>query len=125
MITGRQFDVQSSIFFLPYGILWGTVLIASKYGTGGLSRFFELRFFRFLGTISYSVYLFHMPVLLWVDATVPQPLKIYAFFVASILVSTITYLLVERPLSKIRLFKKELTEEEVEPVPVHLSKITI
>ena len=113
LITGKQIDVQSSVFFLPYGMLWGAVLVAAKYGAGPLRRFCQFKVLRFLGMISYSLYLFHMPVILWVDAHVPPPLKIYAFFGISILVAMASYLLIERPLSKIRLFKKELREDEI------------
>jgi peptidoglycan/LPS O-acetylase OafA/YrhL len=104
------------LFLFPYGILWGMVLVSAKYGVGILRSFFGLKLFRFLGVISYSLYIFHIPVLILVDSAflnIPQQFKIEAFFVMVILLSTISYLLIERPLSRIRLFKQSLKENDI------------
>lgn len=38
----------------------GILLISAKYGQGFIKFFLELKILRFIGTISYSLYLFHM-----------------------------------------------------------------
>lgn len=105
-VFGVVIDFDKAEFFLAYGVLWGVILVAAKFGKGVMRWFFELRFLRFIGTISFSLYLFHIPVLKLIvrsDLGIPDNLRIYVFFICSILVAMVTYLLVERPLSKIRL----------------------
>ena len=52
--------------YIP-AILWGILLLAS-FQQGVWRRFLSLRPFRFIGAISYSLYLFHIPVLIWVKS---------------------------------------------------------
>jgi peptidoglycan/LPS O-acetylase OafA/YrhL len=105
-VFGKSVDFDHAAYYLPWGILWSLILISAKYGKGIMRRFFELRLLRFIGTISFSLYLFHIPVLKLLvrsDLGIPEYLMVYVFFVCAILVSMISYLLVERPLSKIRI----------------------
>lgn len=105
-IFGWTIDFDNASYFLPWGILWSIILVSAKYGQGIMKRFFELRFLRFIGTISFSLYLFHIPVLKLLvrsDLGIPEYLMVYVFFLGAIVVSMISYLLVERPLSKVRI----------------------
>lgn len=109
---GYKFDIHSSVYYLPYAILWGIVLIAAKYGKGLLNHLLELKFLRFLGTISFSVYLFHMPIIAFVmDINIPASLKFYLFFFLTVLFSSASFLLIERPLSKIRIQQSKTQEQ--------------
>lgn len=102
-IFGFEPDFHSPLFYVPYATCWGILLLASKYRIGLAKKITELKFLRFIGSISFSMYLFHMLFLYLVVRTeVPQHLKVYTFFALSILASSISYLLIERPLSKIR-----------------------
>jgi peptidoglycan/LPS O-acetylase OafA/YrhL len=115
-VFGTSVDFDDSVYYLPYGILWGSILVAAKYGKGIMKRFFELRFLRFIGTISFSMYLFHIPVLKLLirsDLGIPDNLKVYIFFICAIIVSMLSFLFIERPLSRIRIYHKELREEEI------------
>lgn len=106
-VFGKTVDFDDSIYYLPYGILWSGILVSAKYGKGLIKRFLELGFLRFIGTISFSMYLFHIPVLkiiLRSNLGIPDNLKVWAFFICAILISMISYLLVERPLSKVRIY---------------------
>ena len=106
VVFGKTIDFDDSVYYLPYGILWGSILLAAKYGKGIMKWFFELRFLRFIGTISFSMYLFHIPVLKLVvrsNLGIPDSLMVYVFFLCAILVSMISYLLIERPISKVRI----------------------
>jgi peptidoglycan/LPS O-acetylase OafA/YrhL len=97
-------DFHSSFFLLPYAILWGLILWSGKYGKGIIKFILETRILRYIGTISYSIYLFHSLVLkVVIKTSIYSPIKIYLFFVITILFSSITYLLVEKPMSKIRI----------------------
>ncbi len=118
-ISNSPVNFQDSIYYFPYAFLWGIILIAAKYGKGIIKWVLELKLFRFIGTISFSMYLFHMPVLilmLKLDLNIPDFLKVYVFFLLSIMISTMTYLAIERPLSKIRIYKVPLTEKSISSV---------
>ena len=116
LIFGVDVNFHHAIFFMPYAILWSVLLVSVKHGHGFISRMFKFKPLRFLGTISYSLYLFHMPVLqfLQADLGIPQGLKIYIFFALSILFSSFSYLLIELPLSKIKLIQKPIREADIE-----------
>lgn len=105
-IFGFGLFFHDPIFYLPYAGLWGIILLSAKYGQGIIRRFMELRFLRFIGTISFSMYLFHLQILYLVridELGIPPNLQVYAFFLLSILVSSISFLLIEKPLSGIRI----------------------
>jgi len=99
-----KMKIHTSIFYLPYAILWGIILLSARFGMGFFRKFLELKFLRFMGIISYSAYLFHFPILKLILAfETPQFLKVYIFFALTLMLSSLSYLLIERPLSKIRI----------------------
>jgi len=104
-ITSYYF--HSPVFYLVFSLLWSLVLIAAKYGrVGYLKKFFSLKLMRFLGIISFSVYLFHIPILKVVQIKklhIPKELQFYAFFIAASAFSYLTYFFIEQPLQKIRI----------------------
>lgn len=103
-IFGFTMYFNESHFCSLYAILWGIILLSAKYGKGLIVYILELRFLRFIGIISYSLYLFHMIFLSFATRKfIPSELKIYVFIITSILFSSISYLLIEKPLSKIRI----------------------
>lgn len=108
-------NVEHSLLYLPYALCWGVVLLATQYGTGGIKKFFELKLLRFLGVISYSLYLFHPLVLKFVNwdyVGIPQRFKMIAFLSLTIVAATISYLIIERPLLKMKIYKKDKVKEE-------------
>jgi peptidoglycan/LPS O-acetylase OafA/YrhL len=113
-IFGFEVDFHSSIFFFPYAVLWGIILLTAKYGKGLIKKILELKFLRFIGSISFSMYLFHMLFLRFVKVIGLHPqIQIYVFFILTILFSSVSYLLIERPLSKIRIYSNNVTEKEI------------
>jgi peptidoglycan/LPS O-acetylase OafA/YrhL len=101
---GWEIHFQSSEYFLIYAVLWGLVLLSAKRGARLIKKITELRVLRFFGAISYSLYLFHLLVLLVIQKSpVPDHLHIYAFFILAVLMATVSYLVIERPLSKVTL----------------------
>ena len=94
-------------FYLFYAILWALVLLAAKHGKGLLRFLLQLRIMRFLGVISFSLYLFHMPVISIIQrSAIPNPVKVYTIWIISLAIASFTYLTVERPLSRIRLKRR-------------------
>ncbi len=97
---------QDPLFFIFYATMWGLLLISGKQSQGIIKQLLELKFLRFIGKISFSIYLLHMPLLLLVKDnfySVPTEFKIYLFFGLTLFVSLISYLVIEKPLSNIRI----------------------
>ena len=97
-------------FVLPrnyalYGVLWGTLLLSAKYSKGIIYKILSFKPLRFIGVISFSVYLFHWPVMKFAaySGMFPKAIQIYAYVIISVILSSITYLLIEKPMSSIRL----------------------
>jgi peptidoglycan/LPS O-acetylase OafA/YrhL len=90
--------------FLVFGIFCGFLLFACLNGRGWLRGFFEFRPIRYLGFISFSVYLIH-PMLITVYSRWNPNLPLAGWWIlaATIALSFLTYRLIEKPFSKIRL----------------------
>lgn len=103
-LTGYRIDFIRPLFSVPYSLFWALILLSARYGKGPIQWFFELKFLRFFGVISYSVYLLHVPILKYLNYTtlIPDPIKIYVFFFTVILIGSITYILVERPFLRMK-----------------------
>ncbi|MEM6263277.1 MAG: acyltransferase, partial [Bacteroidota bacterium] len=113
-IFGFKIEFYASTFYLPYAILWGLILLAAKYGKGIIKTILELKLLRFIGSISFSIYLFHIPFLEFVKGIgLHSDMKIYLFFLLTIIFSTFSFLFIERPLSKIRIYSKNITEKDL------------
>ncbi len=97
-----------------YAVLCFVMLFTALYTEGIYKRLLETRFLRFIGVISFSMYLFHMPVIYFIKSdilNIPEGLKIYFFFGTTIIISTVTFLLIERPMSTIRISKPNVLPE--------------
>lgn len=86
------------------------VLLAGVGGSGVLQRIFGNRYMVFLGLISYSLYLWHLPVLTWLAAASWYPGLTgghLAWILAlalpiTLAIATLSYLGVERPFMRLR-----------------------
>jgi peptidoglycan/LPS O-acetylase OafA/YrhL len=76
------------------------VMIVSAVGGGTINHILEFRPLTFLGRISYSLYLWHWPVLVWAGAAVGDHHPIRTAFVVPVVfaIATASYYGVERPL---------------------------
>ena len=111
LLFGNAINIHTSILYLPYALLWGGMLVSAKYGTGIVRSFLEMKWLRFIGTISFSMYLFHMLVLkLVLLFDIRDPYQTLLFFLLTTLISSVSFLLIERPLAKIR-FRDNATPE--------------
>jgi len=103
-----------SKYYLHFVVIWSTLLFCIKYGEKLLWRVFEMKWLRFFGSISFSMYLFHLLALKLVNSYImPNPKNMidatlgFCIFVGiSVVVSSATYYFIEYPLSKLRLQKR-------------------
>lgn len=61
-MTGTIYGILPPAYTVIYHVAGAVGLLAGVLGLGGLQRFFGARPFRFLGDVSYSLYLLHFPV---------------------------------------------------------------
>jgi peptidoglycan/LPS O-acetylase OafA/YrhL len=101
----------------PLLIVWHTcasaflalILFACAAGASGARRIFASRLLRYLGEISFGVYLWHVPVLQWLEPVWQQPQSVLSRFgltllvavPATILVAHLSYVMIERPALRI------------------------
>lgn len=90
-------------YTLAYGLAWAVVLYQALYHEFALSALGRLKPLRILGTLSFSIYLLHKPVLALCQAYLPDPWALPAFVLGTLAISLATYTFVERPLAQIRL----------------------
>lgn len=85
-------------------IAWAVFILGQLHGLGFLRRIFEFLPLRALGFISYSAYLWHRMILKDADEIpVPRWLGLLIYLCIVLAFATVSYLLIERPLSRIRL----------------------
>jgi peptidoglycan/LPS O-acetylase OafA/YrhL len=121
LIAGRElpynaFHKQFTLFCL----LWTIVLLATIHGSGGLRNLFAWPVLRFFGFISFSFYLLHvivlnvmntvwhkLPISNWLSPTVDQwiaePLFGWSILAVTTAVSYVSYRLIEKPLSSLKM----------------------
>lgn len=93
---------------LLFGLLWSLVLFSCVAGAGMLKNFFANPVLRYLGFISFSVYLLHMIIISLVyKLGADVPMKAWIMLVLTIAISHVSWMLIEKPASKIRLIRKQ------------------
>ncbi len=99
--------------------LWPLFVLGVVHGRGWLRRVFENAVLRYLGWISYSAYLWHKEVLGEIDDldALPPTVGLMIFVGAVVLAASISYWLIERPLSGIRLKPRPVIPAEAVPAP--------
>ena len=89
-----------------YGLLWSMVVFAAIATPGPLRNVFETPVLRYLGFLSFSVYLLHVVVMDVFARFAPQmATQSWLILLATIAVSHLSWRLIEKPTSKIRLNK--------------------
>ncbi|MDH4099001.1 MAG: acyltransferase [Nitrospirota bacterium] len=107
-ITTMRYVFFSPRLTLIWGMLFGLLIFVVMNEKGILSRIFSCRVVRFMGIISFSVYLWHIFVLEWVVTLSISNLAMMAvFYSVTILLSSITFIVIEQPLARIRLYKHD------------------
>src|SRR5690606_26871740 len=105
-LTGTELDYGvNHEWFLFFGLAWSVLLLSSLHGPGWFRWVFSTAPLRLLGVVSFSAYLWHMPVLFGLRAAGARDWAAApAWLLAAVLVvSMVSFLLVERPWREIRL----------------------
>jgi peptidoglycan/LPS O-acetylase OafA/YrhL len=77
-------------------------LYQALYHEVALSALGRWKPLRYLGTLSFSIYLLHLPVLSLCEALLPVPWVMPAFVAGTLLASILTFTFVERPMAQIK-----------------------
>ena len=106
-VTGSPLDAGASQrAFVFWGLVWSMLLLALLHGPCWLRVPFTWMPMRWVGAISFSLYLWHLPVLDGLRASglvLPQtPFAAVWTFLAALLVSAVSYLALERPWQRVR-----------------------
>lgn len=97
-LLGKEFDPAVC------GALWSVFLLGVLHGTGLLAACLKWNVLRYIGLISFSMYLWHGKFLNDVDdLPAPSPVRLLVYVAVVAAVATVAYLLVERPLARLRL----------------------
>jgi len=88
-----------------FGALWALFMLAYLSGTGLIARLLSLRPLRFVGIISFGLYLWHPPVIKIIADhwSLPTPPGAFLALALTTALATLTYLVVERPFLRIRI----------------------
>ena len=120
LLTGGEFDQGfNSRWFTTFGVGWALLLLAVLWGDGALRRFFACGPMRLLGVVSFSAYLWHMPVLQVADALGARAwgwLGLLLILVCILLVAMASFLLFERPWRWIR-YGARASISKAQPLP--------
>lgn len=104
-----QGAISESVLKKPwlFGILWSAFLLCCLYGRGRMNRLLDTGFLRFVGVISFSVYLWHVPILALAKRVsfLNGPVTVPVVLALIVLVSTASYLTIERPFLQIKVKK--------------------
>ncbi len=106
-IMGKEvpFDFFHKQFILT-GFLWSVVVFSCIAGFGVLRKIFEHPFLRYLGFISFSIYLLHVIAVAVVERVAPEiPMRGWIMLALTIVVSHVSWTLIEKPTSRIRFTK--------------------
>jgi peptidoglycan/LPS O-acetylase OafA/YrhL len=92
-------------WFLFFGVTWATLLLGVLHGPRWLRAPFAWAPMRLLGVVSFSAYLWHMPVLFALRAAGARawPLAGWWVFAATVAVAMASFLVVERPWRDVRM----------------------
>lgn len=89
------------------GVAWSVFLLGTLEGKGWMARAMTWMPLRYLGWVSFSAYLRHKKLIDELrDIPVPPALRLPILVIVLLAVSTVSYLLVERPFSRLRLSRK-------------------
>lgn len=117
-LTGTDVDRRlSHHWFLYFGVIWSTLLLAVRWGPAWLKAPFASAPMRLVGIVSFSAYLWHMPVLYALRALGALKWAGVAWLALALMLvlAMASYLLFERPWRDVRLRRPSMRGEPVLP----------
>jgi peptidoglycan/LPS O-acetylase OafA/YrhL len=91
------YDIQAA--------LWAIFILSHLHGLGWTSRLLSFSGLRFIGVISFGIYLWHIAVMGYLMAHlkfIPDLIQTITISAVTLLVATTTYVLIERPFMQIQ-----------------------
>jgi peptidoglycan/LPS O-acetylase OafA/YrhL len=109
LVAGRFSRIYFHDQFILYAVLWAFILMAAVNGRGWIRRFFALPALRFVGALSFSLYLFH-PIFLDVarNSGLNGYLSAWLVLLASTAAAYVSFRLLEGPVSRFRITRETL-----------------
>lgn len=94
--------------FVLFGVLWSLFIVSYLNGAGFVERVLSISLLRICGVVSFSVYLWHIPVISFVVKYIQGAVAMKAVIVLfmTLLLSIVSYLVIERPFLKQTLIKQ-------------------
>ncbi|MFE4107082.1 acyltransferase family protein [Almyronema epifaneia] len=88
-----------------HGCLWAIVLVSHLHGQGWLSKILTWKPLRYIGVISFGIYLWHIAILGYLNAhlATSSMVKMLAIAAVTVIVATLTYITIERPAMQLKL----------------------
>lgn len=106
LLSGSAYDSGlSQRWFAAFGLGWALLLLAVLWGGGVLQLFFASAPMRLVGVVSFSAYLWHLPVLRTADALGLREwgwAGLMLLLALMLLVAMVSFLLFERPWREVR-----------------------
>jgi peptidoglycan/LPS O-acetylase OafA/YrhL len=109
-------DAYTAFYYLlmtSYSLIWAVCIYFVTVIPNIFHSFFENNVLRFIGKISFSAYLWHYSLFLWMEIasyygfTLSGPIKIGVVLAATLFLSAITYRYIEQPFLSFRLLPKK------------------
>jgi peptidoglycan/LPS O-acetylase OafA/YrhL len=107
-------------YFPQWGLLFGSLIFIVINEDGLLNRIFANKAFRFVGIVSFSMYLWHWFTMIWVVRYLDLPtyVEIFVFYGSSLIIAGISFLIFEKPLASVRILKqRDKQPEHARPIP--------
>jgi peptidoglycan/LPS O-acetylase OafA/YrhL len=103
-LTGsRDLSAHFQKNFLFHAVCWSLVLMGAIHQQGWLHRFFNHRFLRSCGALSFSIYLFHMPLISMLKRTGwDGTLCGWIVLLVTLVTSYASFRLIEGPMSRLK-----------------------
>lgn len=103
LFTPVEYNFMHKNIF-SFSVLWFFFLLNLLAHNNFIGRAMSTKYLRYIGHISFSLYLIHSPIIIIVGMLKLNPfLSAWLVLLISIFLSSLTYFSVERPLSKIKL----------------------
>jgi len=125
-IFGAPPPITDTTAHLSFSLLWAALIFCMLFGSGLMRRILEMNVFIFLGAISYDLYLWHrvgnfgLSRLEYFNKLdyVPREIRPLGMFIAVLILASMSYYLVGRPVQKWRQSRR------ARPAKVHASLAT-
>lgn len=103
-LTGsRQISSYYQKNFAFHAVCWSLIVMGAIHHVGWIQRFFNLRFLRSCGALSFSLYLFHMPLISMLKRTDwNSTLCGWIVLIVTLITSFISFRILEQPMSRIK-----------------------